>query len=208
MPLGDRDYIRGSHPPTCTCADCVEKRLKKRGARRRLGEYRPKNDSGRQKQTTRSVSGIISGIQDQAGEYELNTSTGNYTAYPSPPPAVVLFIRKIWWTVPIKLRKFLLSALAIALISAMSAGGYRLFTHKMAPVVGSVVFLLEGAVLAWIVIALRSARYRRTKPSFILVFLAILFIIIIFAFAGVEPFSSYKDNTFNWVSDRFTEWTS
>lgn len=28
MPIDDRDYVRGSHPPTCTCADCTEKRLK------------------------------------------------------------------------------------------------------------------------------------------------------------------------------------
>ncbi len=28
MPLEDRDYIRGKHPPTCTCAECVNIRLK------------------------------------------------------------------------------------------------------------------------------------------------------------------------------------
>ena len=27
MPLADRDYIRGPHPPTCTCTKCVKKRL-------------------------------------------------------------------------------------------------------------------------------------------------------------------------------------
>ena len=26
MPLNDRDYIRGSHPPTCTCVSCVARR--------------------------------------------------------------------------------------------------------------------------------------------------------------------------------------
>lgn len=30
MPLSDRDYIKGSHPPTCTCTECVAKRLKHR----------------------------------------------------------------------------------------------------------------------------------------------------------------------------------
>jgi uncharacterized protein YkwD len=29
MPIGDRDYSRGSHPPYCTCADCVNRRLSK-----------------------------------------------------------------------------------------------------------------------------------------------------------------------------------
>jgi|WetSurMetagenome_2_1015567.scaffolds.fasta_scaffold43096_2 hypothetical protein len=27
MPLSDRDYIRGKHPPNCSCVDCVNKRL-------------------------------------------------------------------------------------------------------------------------------------------------------------------------------------
>ncbi len=27
MPIGDRDYVRGGHPPACTCADCVLSRL-------------------------------------------------------------------------------------------------------------------------------------------------------------------------------------
>lgn len=29
MPVGDRDYIRGNHPSSCTCHDCVSKRLNK-----------------------------------------------------------------------------------------------------------------------------------------------------------------------------------
>lgn len=29
MPLDDRDYIRGRHPPTCTCTECVNRRLKR-----------------------------------------------------------------------------------------------------------------------------------------------------------------------------------
>jgi len=28
VPLSDRDYIRGSHPPTCTCAECTARRLR------------------------------------------------------------------------------------------------------------------------------------------------------------------------------------
>lgn len=29
MPLGDRDYIGGQHPATCTCTECVRRRLKR-----------------------------------------------------------------------------------------------------------------------------------------------------------------------------------
>jgi uncharacterized protein YkwD len=31
MPLSDRNYMKGKHPPACTCVDCVNKRLKKLG---------------------------------------------------------------------------------------------------------------------------------------------------------------------------------
>jgi len=29
MPISDRDYVRGKHPPTCTCKECTERRLGK-----------------------------------------------------------------------------------------------------------------------------------------------------------------------------------
>jgi ribosomal protein L37E/uncharacterized protein YkwD len=35
MPLSDRDFMKGDHPPACTCVDCVNKRLKKLGIKPR-----------------------------------------------------------------------------------------------------------------------------------------------------------------------------
>ena len=29
MPISDRDYMRGSHPPSCTCVECTNRRLRK-----------------------------------------------------------------------------------------------------------------------------------------------------------------------------------
>lgn len=29
MPVGDRDYVRGKHPPACTCKECTDRRLRK-----------------------------------------------------------------------------------------------------------------------------------------------------------------------------------
>ena len=34
MPLEDRDYVRGKHPPACTCKECVARRLGKESAGR------------------------------------------------------------------------------------------------------------------------------------------------------------------------------
>jgi len=28
MPIDERNYTRGEHPPACTCVECVKKRLK------------------------------------------------------------------------------------------------------------------------------------------------------------------------------------
>ena len=43
MPLGDRDCVRGAHPPACTCASCTSQRLARfrRHQRFRRGLYRP-----------------------------------------------------------------------------------------------------------------------------------------------------------------------
>ena len=40
MPLDDRDYVRGAHPATCTCADCVEARLRRVTTRNRRAPER------------------------------------------------------------------------------------------------------------------------------------------------------------------------
>jgi hypothetical protein len=29
VPINDRDYMRDSHPPACTCVECVRKRLER-----------------------------------------------------------------------------------------------------------------------------------------------------------------------------------
>ena len=52
MPLNDRDYVRGNHPPACTCASCVSARLRGRRVSQRRGgaaspPARPSGSSGR-----------------------------------------------------------------------------------------------------------------------------------------------------------------
>lgn len=36
MPLNDRDYVKGRHPPTCTCTECVKRRLERIRKRERF----------------------------------------------------------------------------------------------------------------------------------------------------------------------------
>lgn len=46
MPLSDRDYMKGEHPPTCTCVDCVNKRMKKLGIKQHKKDQRGKDKLG------------------------------------------------------------------------------------------------------------------------------------------------------------------
>ena len=49
MPLDDRDYVRGNHPPACTCASCVSRRLGQWQANQR-GENPPRQSASRNPQ--------------------------------------------------------------------------------------------------------------------------------------------------------------
>lgn len=43
MPVSDRDYMRGAHPPSCTCVDCVNRRLKQvKDGKPKRGRYKMK----------------------------------------------------------------------------------------------------------------------------------------------------------------------
>jgi S1-C subfamily serine protease len=52
---------------------------------------------------------------------------------------------------------------------------------------------LEFGLLVLVVSALRSNRFKWTKPSFKVVVLPVLIIALVCAFTGIEPFASYKD---------------
>jgi len=69
----------------------------------------------------------------------------------------------------------------------------QLFTHQVPdPLQGSLILL--GGLVGWVLfLKLALNRYRRTFPSFKFTVFALLCVAIVFAFAGVEPMSNYKD---------------
>lgn len=97
--------------------------------------------------------------------------------------------------------KLLLCLLVIAGISIIVWTGYMLFTGQMSPVIGTIVFLAEIGFFIWIIIVLRSSRFKWRKPSFKLVFFSVLVIALVCAFAGIEPMSSVKDGVTTWVGE-------
>jgi len=104
--------------------------------------------------------------------------------------------------------KLLLCLLVIAGISTIIWTGYILFTGQMSPVTGTIVFLAEIAFFIWIITVLRSSRFRWRKPSFKLVFWPLVAIILVCAFAGIEPMSSAKDRVITWVGETWESITT
>jgi uncharacterized protein YkwD len=57
-----------------------------------------------------------------------------------------------------------------------------------------VILFLEIGFVAWFIHTLRSPNFRQAKPSFKQVTVLFMITVVILAFAGVQPMSTYKDN--------------
>jgi len=66
--------------------------------------------------------------------------------------------------------------------------------------------LVEVGLWFWIVAILRSGRYRYRRPKFKLVFITVIAITLVCAFAGIEPLSSYKDTISNYITNTTERW--
>jgi len=108
----------------------------------------------------------------------------------------------------LKIRKLFLNLLVIAGLGLIAWTGYLLFTYQTNATSGTVMFLLEVGFLIWVISAVRSHRYRYTKPSFKLIFFSLLGIALVCAFAGIEPMSAVKDRAITWVGQEWETVTS
>lgn len=68
--------------------------------------------------------------------------------------------------------------------------------------------IAEIGVWIWVVTIIRSPRFRWRKPSFKLIFWPLLAVILICAFAGVEPLSSAKDTVFDFIEQGWEKITT
>lgn len=99
----------------------------------------------------------------------------------------------------LKIRKLFVNLLVIAGLGLVAWTGYLLFSHRTDATSGTVLLLLEVGFLIWIISVLRSRKYKRTKPSFKLVFFSLLGITLVCAFAGIQPLATYKDTSLDYV---------
>jgi len=210
MPKREDETYRNiyPHPPSCNCWECTQKRLKD------------------------SKDAFLTAIcpichkkslfyNSHSGQYEcLNLhckATGHtlsqmrttkhvapHRISPTIPQAVKKRTpRRAWNNVPLGIRKLFINLLVIAGLVLTAWNGYLLFTHQVTPVRGTIIFVASVGFLVWIISVLRSRRYKYTKPSFKLVFGAVLGILLVCAFASIEPMSSFKDRGTSWVAQRW-----
>ncbi len=93
-----------------------------------------------------------------------------------------------------KLYRLLLNLSILSLLGLLVWSGIRLFAHQFtqSSLVGSLIFLAEFVFFIWMwrVVARNSWRW----PSMKLTVFSLICLSIVFAFAGVQPMSLYKDN--------------
>ena len=102
-----------------------------------------------------------------------------------------------------KLYRFLLNLSILALLGLIIWTGIQLFSQQFlhSPLIGSLIFLAEFVFFVWMwrIVSKNSWRW----PSMKLTIFSLVCLVVIFAFAGVRPFSDYKTS----LLTRYTAWT-
>lgn len=98
-----------------------------------------------------------------------------------------------------KLYRLILNLSILSLLGLLIWSGIKVFSQQLvhSRFVGALIFLAEFVLFIWMgrVVSRNSWRW----PSMKLTVFCLLAVSIVFAFAGVQPFDSYKDSTINHV---------
>ena len=218
MPIQDRDYIRGSHPPNCSCAECASKRLKMmrgethhdhtsnrpRFGRSPLGK-RADNVGGQRPYSHRShipnwlkpilligalsICGLI--VSRFVGSLIPFWLLFGFSVFFSVEKWLSYYIRR--YKIVGRTYRLILNLSALSLLGLLVWSGVSLFTQQFmqSPFIGSLVFLLELAVFIWLCRVVSKNSWR--QPSMKLTVASLVCLFLIFSFAGVQPMTDYKD---------------
>lgn len=115
----------------------------------------------------------------------------------------ILYSVEKWFSYPTRKHKYLgkiyrliLNLCILALLGLLVWSGIKLFSQQFHAntLVGSLIFVAELVLFVWMwrVVSKNSWRW----PSMKLTVFSVIILTIIFAFAGVQPVSSYKDDLF------------
>jgi hypothetical protein len=94
------------------------------------------------------------------------------------------------------LYKLLLNLSLLSLLGLLVWSGIQLFSHQFfkTPLIGSLIFV--GEFVIFVVIWKFTAKHGSQQPSMKLTIFSLIALFFVFAFAGVSPFSAWKDSFF------------
>ncbi len=105
------------------------------------------------------------------------------------------------------LYRLILNLFIISLLVFLIWFGVKLFTQESNQNVltSSLIFIVEIVLFIWLYIVVKRNSWRR--PSMKLTLFCLVTIFLIFAFAGVEPMATYKNNTIDFFSSSYKQIT-
>ena len=226
MPIQDRDYIRGSHPPNCSCVECTNKRLKKiRGEENYISNWprfrksslgKRANDMGSQKayghrpHIPNWLKALLLIVVLSIVGFIASSFVGSLI------PFWLLFGSSVFYSIEKRLSyytkrykivgriyRLILNLSVLSLLGLLIWSGVLLFTQRFmqSPLVGSLLFLFEFVVFIWLCRVASKNSWR--QPSMKLTVFSLVCLFLVFSFAGVQPLSTYKDSLFNSISTYF-----
>jgi len=228
MPIQDRDYVRGRHPPNCSCAECTSRRLNEmRGGTDEDYKYsRPRFGRGHSGKSADNTVGhkahnhrpqipnwlkpILLIGAFSIGGLMASRLVGSLIPFWLLFGFSVFYSIEKWlgyytWKYKIvgRIYRLILNLSTLSLLGLLVWSGVSLFTQQFmqSPLIGSLVFLLEIAVFIWLCRVVSKNGWR--QPSMKLTVFSVVCLFFIFSFAGVQPLSDYKDSLFRSVSAYF-----
>jgi hypothetical protein len=229
MPIQDRDYVRGSHPPNCSCVECTNRRLRRmrgetpeshisnwsrfgRSSLRRGGDnVGGQRASGRRPHIPNWLIALLLIIGLCAAGLVASTFVESFIPFWLLFGFSIFYCVERWssyytWKHKIvgRVYRLILNLSLLSLLGLLIWSGVLLFTQRFmqSPLVGSLVFVFEFAVFIWLCRVVSRNSWR--QPSMKLTLFSAIALLLIFSFAGVQPLSSYKDSLFDSVSTYFT----
>jgi len=216
VPVDDREYVRGSHPPTCSCADCTNRRLRRfrdgtnasfdplgfgknpraKGSSSSGGWKVPSTDFGPPHWLkalllvfAASVIGLI--VSALARSYVPFWPVFGFSIFYSIERWFYYLTRR--HRALGKLYRVLMNLSLLALLGLLVWLAVKLFSHQLAqpPLLGSLMLLSGVALFVWMakVVSKNSWRW----PSMKLTVFSLICLFLVFSFAGVQPMADYTE---------------
>jgi hypothetical protein len=215
MPISDRDYMKGEHPPTCTCDECVKKRLGKIKHQKHYKFPTGQTSAIKEKTTQRE-----NPVKERLGHKKIKNwlialllifslsivGLGISLFVKNFIPLWVLLgfsiiysVEKWFYNFTIrhkllgKVYRLLLNLSILSLFGLIVWTGFKLFSHNLIQntFIGALLFLFELICFIWIFRIITRNSWR--QPSMKLTVFSLICLFLIFSFAVVQPMAGYKN---------------